>query len=193
VPLGVLLPNGAGVETVTVNGVAAKLQRDGEMVTVQVRFAGEPFSRSQQVGSYDPQFSGGTMRGEFRIPARIKQQLTARKEAWSMAWTEEDLQCSWLQPERLLLFVQMASPDPKMAVRLKINGEEMALERAYASIRPDRRCFTGYYADVSSLEADQTHQAELTLPSMEAGDFQGLFFDNVETEYTHGVVTRTGA
>ena len=172
----------------TVNGVAAKFQRDGELVTVQVRFAGEPFSRSQQVGRYDPQFSGGNMRGEFRIPARIKQQLGARKETWSMAWTEEDLQCSWLAPERLLLFVQLASPDPKMAVRLKINGEEMALQRAYASIRPNPRCFTGYYADVSSLEADRTHQVELSLPSMEAGGFQGLFFDNLETEYTDGVV-----
>ncbi len=188
VPLGVLVPNGAGVETVTVNGVAARFQRDGELVTVQVRFAGEPFSRSQQVGRYDPQFSGGNMRGEFRIPARIKQQLGARKETWSMAWTEEDLQCSWLAPERLLLFVQLASPDPKMAVRLKINGEEMALQRAYASIRPNPRCFTGYYADVSSLEADRTHQVELSLPSMEAGGFQGLFFDNLETEYTDGVV-----
>ena len=188
VTLGVLAPNGAGVETVTVNGAAAKLQREGEMLTVRVRFAGEPFSRSQQVGSYAPQFRGGILRGEFRIPARIKRQLAARKEAWAIPWTEEDLRCSWLGPERLLLIVQMASPDPKMAVRLKINGEEMALERAYASIRPDHRCFTGFYADVSSLEADRTHQAELSLPGMEAGGFQGLFFDNVETEYTDEVV-----
>jgi hypothetical protein len=187
VPLGVLVPNGTGVETVRMNGVAAKFQRDREMVTVRVRFAGEPFSRSQQVGRYDPQFSGGDLRGEFRIPARIKQQLGARKKAWSMAWTEEDLECSWLAPERLLLFVQIANPDPKMAVRLKINGKEMMLQRAYASIRPDPRCFTGFYADVSSLQADQTHQVELSLPSMEAGGFQGLFFDNVETEYTDRV------
>ncbi len=64
----------------------------------------------------------------------------------------------------------------------------MALQRAYASIRPNPRCFTGYYADVSSLEADQPHQVELSLPVMEAGGFQGLFFDNVETEYTDEVV-----
>jgi len=190
VPLGVLTPKDAGVETVTVNGVAAKFQRGAEMVTVQVRFAGEPFSRSQQVGSYDPRFTGGIFRGEFRIPTRIKQQLAARKEAWPIPWTEEDLQCSWLAPERLLLFVQMASQAPKMAVTLKINGEELALRRAYASIRPNARCFTGYYADVSSLEADRTHKVELSLPTMEAGGFQGLFFDNVETEYTDGVVAR---
>ena len=190
VPLGVLAPKDAGVETVTVNGVAAKFQRGAEMVTVQVRFAGEPFSRSQQVGSYDPWFTGGIFRGEFRIPTRIKRQLAARKEAWPIPWTEEDLQCSWLAPERLLLFVQMASPDPKMAVTLKINEADLALQRAYASIRPNPRCFTGYYADVSSLEADRTHKVELSLPTLEAGDFQGLFFDNVETEYTNGVVAR---
>jgi hypothetical protein len=187
--LDVLMPNGAAVETVTVNEVAAKFRRDAGMITVRVRFAGEPFSRAQQVGIYDSQISGGTMRGEFRIPTRIKRQLAARKEAWSMAWTEEDLRCSWLAPERLLLFVQMASPDPKMAVTLKISGEEITLQRAYASIRPNPRCFTGFYADVSSLEAGKTYQAELSLPRMEAGNFQGLFFENVETEYTDGLVS----
>jgi hypothetical protein len=185
----VLLPKGAGVDKVTVNGVTVKFSREGEMVTAKVRFEGEPFSRSQQVGSYDPEFSGGIFRGEFRIPARIKQQLAARKEAWSMPWSEEDLQCSWLAPERLLLFVQMASPEAKMPVTLKINGNDIALQRAYASIRPNPRCFLGYYADVSSLEADKPHTVELRLPSMEAGDFQGLFFDNVETEYTDRITS----
>src|SRR5208283_6241768 len=103
----VVVPKGVGVENVTVNGVAMKFNREGEMVTLPLRFEGELFSRSQQVGSYDLRFNGGIFRGEFRIPARIKQQLTTRKEAWPMPWTKEDLQCSWLAPERLLLFVQM--------------------------------------------------------------------------------------
>jgi hypothetical protein len=187
-PILVLLPNGAGVEKVSVNGTAVKFERQGETVAARVRFVGEPFSRSQQVGSYDPQFAGGMFRGEFRMPARIKRQLAARKEAWPIPWTEDDLRCTWLAPERLLLFVQMANPDSKMPVTLKVNGEEIALQHAYASIGPNSRCFTGYYADVSSLEADQTHKAELSLPSMEAGGFQGLFFENVETEYTNPVV-----
>jgi hypothetical protein len=188
-PIGVLVANGAGVEMVTVNGVKVKFEREGDMVTVRVRFEGERFSQSQQVGSYDPQFAGGIFRGEFRIPTRIKRQLAARKEAWPIPWTDEDLRCTWLAPERLLLFVQTVNPDATMPVRLKINGEEMALQRGYASIRPNPRCFTGYYADVLSLQADQTHTVELSLPPMEAGGFQGLFFDNVETEYTDQVAS----
>ena len=188
VPVSVLIPEGAGVETATVNGVPVEFERQGELVNLRVRFEGEPFSRSQQVGSYDPQFAGGTFRGQFRIPTRIKRQMTARKEAWPMPWTDEDLRCAWLAAERLLLFVQMASPDSKMPVTLKIDGEEIALQRAYSSIRPNPHCFVGYYADVSSLEADKTPTVELSLPPMQAGDFQGLFFDNVETEYTDRVV-----
>ena len=31
--------------------------------------------------------------------------------AWSFDWTEEDLECTWLAPERLLLYVQIAEPN----------------------------------------------------------------------------------
>jgi hypothetical protein len=188
----VLIPKGAGVATVTVNGVAAKFERDSEMVTARVRFEGELFGRSQQVGSYDSQFAGGIFHGEFRIPTRIKRQLAIRREASPIPWTDEDLRCTWLAPERLLLFVQTVNPDSKMPVTLKINGKETALQCGYASIRPNPRCFVGYYADVSSLEADQTHQVELSLPNMAAGGFQGLFFENVETEYTDRIKEGVG-
>ncbi len=188
VPIDVLVPKEARIEKVTVNGTAMKFARLGEIVSVRVCFAGEPFSRSQQVGSYDPKFTGGIFRGAFRIPARVKRQLAARKEAWPLPWTEEDLLCSWLAPERLLLFLQMANPNSKIPVSLKINGEAATLQRAYASIRPNPRGFVGYYADVSSLEADRTHDVELSLPRMQAGNFQGLFFDNVEAEYTDRIV-----
>ncbi len=211
VAIGVLLPKGAGVETLSVNGIKERFQREGEVVTARVRFEGKPFSRSQQVGSFDPEFTGGVFHGEFQIPARIKRQLAARKEAWPMPWTKEDLRCSWLAPERLLLFIQMANsesempeklkliaeygrsfsrpnPDAKMPVKLRINGEEIVLQRAYSSIRLNPNCFLGYYADLSSLEADKTHTVDLSLPRLEPGRFQGLFFDNVETEYTDRIV-----
>jgi hypothetical protein len=162
------------------------------------------------VGVYEAEFAGGIFRGEFRIPARIKQQLAARKEAWPMPWSADDLRCAWLAPERLLLFIQMGSsgseareelkliaeygrsfgrpnPDLNMRITLRIDGRSIVLQRAYSSIQPKPRCFVGYYADVSSLAADKTHAVELGLPSLEPGRFQGLFFDNVETEYTDRV------
>lgn len=73
-------------------------------------------------------------------------------------------------------------------ISLKIDGEDTILQRAYTSIRPNPRCFAGYYADLSSLEADKTHVVELALPSLEPGRFQGLFFENVETEYTDRLI-----
>ena len=42
----------------------------------------------------------------------------------------------------------------------------------------------GWYADVSALDPDRTHSVRLTLPKLAAGRFQGVFFDNVENEYT---------
>ena len=42
----------------------------------------------------------------------------------------------------------------------------------------------GWYADVSALDPDRTHSVRLTLPKLADGRFQGVFFDNVENEYT---------
>jgi len=44
--------------------------------------------------------------------------------------------------------------------------------------------FVGFYADVSRLESDRPHRFELEVPVMRPGQFRGLFFDNVEPEYT---------
>jgi len=186
--LNVLIPGRGAVETVTVNGSETKFEREGETFKARVRFEGQLFSRSQQVGSFDPEFTGGVFHGEFQIPARIKHQLDSRKLAWPLPWTEDDLRCTWLAPERLFLFVQMGNPDSKMPVSLKIDGEEVTLARAYSSIRPNPNCFVGYFADVSRLETDTLHIADLSLPELEPGRFQGLFFDNVETEYTEQIL-----
>ena len=47
----------------------------------------------------------------------------------------------------------------------------------------------GFCADISLLSAGQDHQLELELPRwLKPGRFQGIFFENVETEYTSEVV-----
>lgn len=146
-----------------------------------------PFHHMEQVGAYDPAFTGGTFRSNFRIPQRIFEQLAARRKAWPIPWTEEDKRTPWLAPERLLLFVQIAEPDEKMEVSLRIDGGPVALTKAYSSIRREPRCFVGFYADVSSLTPDRDHAVELSLPELRPGQFQGLFFENVETEYPAAV------
>jgi hypothetical protein len=142
-----------------------------------------PFTHMQQVGVYDPAFTGGAFRANFNIPTRVFDQLRARRAAWPIQWAAEDLRTPWLAPERLLLFVQIAEPDEKMEVTLKIDGQLVTLKKAYSSIRRDARSFVGFYTDVSSLAPDRNYSVEFTLPQLRAGQFQGLFFENIESEY----------
>jgi hypothetical protein len=42
--------------------------------------------------------------------------------------------------------------------------------------------------DVSHLEHDQEYTVEVDLPAdLKPGQFQGLFFENIETEYTEKI------
>jgi hypothetical protein len=124
------------------------------------------------------------MTGSFVVPDRIMQQLARRQESWPIPWTKEDYQTTWLAPERLLLFVQFAEPEDTMNPRMLLDGSPFELTRAYASVREHPESFVGFYADLSRLTPDTSHTVRLTLPTLDPGRFQGVFFDNVETEYT---------
>jgi hypothetical protein len=83
--------------------------------------------------------------------------------------------------------VQIAEPDDEaMAVTLQVDGKPVELAKAYSSIvrSNPKNTFVGWFADVSSLTPDVEHSFELTLPTLKPGQFQGLFFDTVETEFT---------
>jgi hypothetical protein len=68
----------------------------------------------------------------------------------------------------------------------------VAVKKAYSSRTPGRlqfgkghNTFTGFYVDVSTLQSDREYEVEVRLPAgLKPGQFQGLFFENVETEYT---------
>jgi hypothetical protein len=185
--LMVALPPGARAGSLTVNGKAVKFTRRGDVLFAPVTFAGEPFRHYQQIDTYNPAFAGGTVRASFRIPQRIFDQLAARRQAWPIPWTSEDLRATWLAPQRLLLYVQLAEPDDTWSPQLKLNGRPLDLLKAYASIRANRRNFLGFYADVSLLEAGREYKVELDLPQLKPGQFQGLFLENIETEYTEAI------
>ena len=72
---------------------------------------------------------------------------------------------------------------------MKINGQPYELKQAYNSIYPGgRQTYIGWYADVASLKPDTKYQVEVTLPDgLLPGQFQGVYFDNVETEYTQAL------
>ncbi|HEX6975220.1 MAG TPA: hypothetical protein VF147_12530, partial [Vicinamibacterales bacterium] len=189
VEASVLLPPGARVARVTVNGEPlAPVSIGARQVTIPLRFAGERFSQYQPIVEYDPASTGGRITGAFRIPQRIFDQLAARRKAWPIPWTSEDFRTTWLVPERLLLFVQIAEPDANWEARLSIDGRTIELKKAYSAVRAAPRTFVGFYADLSSLSADREYRFELELPVLKAGQLQGVYFENVEPEYTTKLV-----
>jgi len=182
----VALVPGLDVSRLTVNGSETAFTRRNDVIEATVSFAGQAFGRAASVFPYDPAFTGGTLTGATTIPRRVFAQLAARKAAWPVAYTADDLLAPWLGSDRLLLFVQIAEPDDSLDVALTIDGKPVPLIRAYNSIygHAPKRTFLGFYADVSTLAPDVTHQVVLRVPPLPAGRFQGLFFENVEPERT---------
>jgi hypothetical protein len=172
----VLLPPGDHVTTVLANGHSEQSSQTGRAVTIRLHFQGVSFSHMQQVGTFDPNFAGGTFRGSFSVPQWVFDQLQARQKVWPIPWTQEDLKTTWLAPQRLLLFVQIAEPSDRMSVRMTLNGTPAELQKAYSSVRPNPGSFVGFYADVSNLHPGHDYNVELTLPALRPGQFQGLFF-----------------
>jgi hypothetical protein len=64
------------------------------------------------------------------------------------------------------------------------------MQKAYTAVRAVRSTFTGFYADLSTIEPDKPHRFELDLPALARGQLLGLFFENVEPEYTRAVPLR---
>jgi hypothetical protein len=185
--LVIVAPEVKTIETLSINGFPYKFERHGNNISARVRFAGERFGHSEQIGIYSEQFTGGEFKSSFRIARRVKQQMESRRRAWPIPWTAEDRETPWLVPERLLLYIQMAEPDDSWTVQMAIDGRQVLLKKAYSSLHPYKTAFTGFYADVSSLEPDRNHELTLQMPKMKPGQFQGVFFENVEPEYTEEV------
>lgn len=185
----VALPQAKSITSVTVNGKKVKFTQKGRAVSMDVAFAGTQFSACQQVGIYDPKFEGTKFKGEFLIPSRIIAQLKARKQAWPVNYTADDLRAPWIGPDRLFLFVNIPEFDSKAQVSMTIDGKPYELKQAYNGIYPTgNQTYIGWYADVASLKPDTKHQVEVAIPEgLRPGQFQGLYFDNVETEYTQAL------
>jgi len=186
----VLVPKDARVRTLSVNGVGHPFKLEAGRLTASVRFAGRAFARSQAVGEVPPGFAGGPFKGRVSIPARVFAQLAERKTSWPVAYTDDDLLAPWLGPWRLLLHLPIVEGTDALEVTLKVNGKPVEVRKAYNSVYPHSpaRTFIGHYADVSGLKPDTAYEIEVTLPPLEPGRFQGVFFENVETEYTKRIM-----
>ncbi len=180
--LGVRFANAQAVQSVSVNGQRVAFRRDGNYISIPVSFAGRSFAQAQQV---DLKPSGdGSLSGTVVVPGRVLEQLRDRARVWPIPWTADDYETTWLVPERLLLFVQAAEATDSMSAKLTIDGKPVEVRRAYTSTRVHPGAFVGLYADLSRITPDVTHTVKLTLSGVTAEQFQGLFFDNVEPQFT---------
>ena len=184
----VLLNEDIRISGVRVNNQNVNFIQNNNIIQFTVAFSGSHFSHMQQIGEYQPGFSGGTYTADISIPGRIFEQMEKRKQQWPINWTITDYKTPWLAPERLLLFVQIAEPQEDLDVKLLINDQQVKLQKAYTSIRRHPRCFVGWYTDISTLKPDTNHNFKLTLPQLRPGQFQGLFLENIETEYTADLI-----
>jgi len=185
--LGVLLPQGLTITRTTVNGNPAVFKPGKAGGVVPVTFAGSRIEHCQQVGSHDRNFAGKAYHADLTVPRQVFGQLAARRKAWPVDYTTEELLATWRGSDRLLLFIQIANPNDTWQVELKIDGQEVEVRKAYGDVFPlgRERTFSGFYADLSKLQADAPHTVEVALPDgLQPGQFQGLFLENVEPEFT---------
>ena len=188
--IGVLLSDAAPVKSMSVNGQEVTFKQTGAYASSSLNFAGTKFAHSQQI-QLQPEGSGA-FAGTFVVPKRIFAQLAQRREQWPMPWTEDDYASTWLAPERLLLFLQIAQPKDSLTPQITIDGDSAAFTKAYSSVRVDPATFVGFYLDLSHIEPDVAHKVNLKLPGLKGGQFLGLFFDNVETEFTQAIAEPGG-
>ena len=134
-------------------------------------------------------FAGGWFNVSFVVTQAISDQLAARKKAYPIEWTETDARAAWLVPHRLLMAPFIADPADSMVVDMLIDGKPVAPTPAYNSRgRKISRCYLGLYFDASALTVGGQHTLALKLPALAPGRFQGVFWQNLETEWGEGEV-----
>lgn len=189
-PIVVCVPGKSRIRALSVNGVSTPFKFDRGVVTATARFAGRAFGKSQSAGPVPDGFSGGIYKARITVPARVFTQLAARKKSWPVTYSDEDLRAPWLGPWRLLLHIPIIEGTDAMDVTLRINGLPVDVFKAYNSVYPHSpgRTFIGHYADLSRIRPDTPCDLEISLPTLQPGQFEGAFFENVETEYTRRVL-----
>jgi len=153
------------------------------------------FVRSQAVQGmdYDATFAGGVLAGTVSVPQAVFDQLAARAALYPVPWSADDLAVSWLNPARLLAFVDDGRALPRLNSSTPMDVAA-ALDGAAVPVLPSwncrgtqsQACFLGRFIDLTAAgvrEAGRNYSLVLTLPPMPAGAFQRVVYDNVETVF----------
>lgn len=182
---------GAAAANLVVNGKSctSTTRNDAGDLAVTATFAGAPIHHAMPIspGAVPQQpWKGGWLNTSFVVPSAMKAQAAARQAAYPIDWGPADYKASWLVPSRLLVYAFIVQPTNNMKLTLMVDGAPVDVTAAYNSRGlPHPRTFLGFYFDASKLSADTPHKLSISVPP---SDFQGLFWENVDTEYTSDVI-----
>ena len=155
----------------------------------------QSFVRSQAITGmdHDPSFAGGALTGTVSVPQAVLDQLAARAALYPVPWTAEDSAISWLNPARLIAFIDDGRALPRlnstlpMDVTATLNGASVPVLPSWnCRGTQSAACFLGRWIDLTAAgvsEAGRNYSLVLNLPAMPAGAFQRVVYDNVETVY----------
>ena len=172
------------VTTVLVNGAAVAFTSSSNRLTLSspLSFPGQYLPRAASLGPVPADFTGGNYSTVVKVSQLLLDQLAARALSYPIAWTEEELTVGWLAPHRLLLFAAIMEPNDKWNMTAALDSMPLVVTKAYTSRHPVWWCFQGFFIDVTDLvtEADREYALELVVPTVEQGQFQGVFLENIE-------------
>ena len=148
------------------------------------------FRHNQPVAgmAHDAAFAGGALAGTVRVPAAVFAQLAARAADYPVPWTAEDAGIAWLNPARLLVSIDVNRALTSAAViTATLAGAAVPVVPVWSCRNvKQERCFQGFFVDLTAagVAADTDVPFVVTLPSMPAGAFGGVYYDNVDTIFT---------
>ncbi len=209
--ISVILPENEKVKQLFVNGRELKFQQVDNKISTSVRFKGKYFPKAYSLVPYNPHFTENSIETKLRVPDRIFQQMGQRKKDWPISYSKDDKIAPWLDPSRLLLYIQIAEPyrDVRMEetrgehsrvrtiqkpirkeeYKVIIDGVDYEIHEAYNGVYPTvERSNLGVFVDISSLSSGAEHHIKVKLPvGLKPGQFQGIFIEHVENEFTTDV------
>jgi hypothetical protein len=188
-------------KTVFVNGKQAKFNascdtlghlevtKRNTCLSVSITFCGELVTGFQEVASMSTPVNGW-FNTSFFLSNSLLAQGQKRALAYPIPWTPQDLSASWLLPHRLLLHpVLNPSANPSNVPTLVIDGVPRPLVAGHTgrdNAGSQSSTFTGWYYDCSGLQGNTTHTMALLVPQ-DANPMQGVFWENIEPEWSNDV------
>ena len=161
---------------------------EAAIAIVRERAAAPPlFEHNQPIlgMAHTASFAGGVLRGTVRVPQAVLDQLAQRAASYPVPWTPEDLQIAWLNPSRLLASIDVNRAVGSAAViTATLGGTPVPVLPCWScrNVKAEM-CFQGFFIDLSAagVPADTDIELVLTLPTIAAGSFGGVYYENVDT------------